>query len=137
MTATGKPLRIGTSGCPGSWTGVLRRIGGAVLVDCGHSHRNRDQGNSGRECIVRLIRTIRYDLDDQWIADHVQAAQRARSLGARITDDEARAKASTTLTAARATGVATEQILSWNGQPAMRFDGHRMVEEFPAITPAQ
>jgi hypothetical protein len=122
MTTT-QPLRFGTTGTAGCWTGVIRR-GSRIVVICGHTHSNRDYGNaSARDCIRSLVWTVRQDRDAHWIGMASAAAHRAASLGARLDVERAVTRAQATLDAARASGALTEQVngTGYNGTvPAVR-----------------
>lgn len=93
------PVRLAATGGSGAWRGALRQ-GSRTLVDCGHSHRNRDSGYSGsaRQCISTLVRAARNpELAVHVLGAAAASAAQARRMGARITDEEARAKAAATL----------------------------------------
>ena len=98
------PVRIATTGGSGSWRGAIRQ-GTRTLVDCGHAHANRDSGYSGsaRQCITTRIRAARSpELAEHVLGAAVAAAAGARQMGARLTDEEARAKAEANLDEIRA-----------------------------------
>lgn len=95
--------RLSYSGRPGAWTAVLRD-GRKVLVECGHSHRNRGDGrDNALSCGMGLVRAAYQPRVTAvlLVEQAVDAAGRARSLGARITNDEARTKILATIAAWR------------------------------------
>lgn len=97
-------LRLTTVGQSGAWRGALR-AGTRNLAACGHSHANRYTGHTGsaQRCMATLVRAARNpELADIVVAAAVAGAARARSLGARITDEEARERAEATLDDVRA-----------------------------------
>lgn len=98
------PVRLAMVGGSGAWRGALRQ-GTRTLVDCGHSHANRDSGYAGsaRQCISTLVRAARSpELAVHVLGAAAASAAQARRMGARITDEEARAKAAATLDEVRA-----------------------------------
>ena len=96
---TDAPVRLAATGGSGSWHGAIRQ-GSRTLVDCGHAHANRDTGYSGsaRQCITTRIRAARSpELAVYVLGAAAASAAGARRMGARITDEEARAKAAANL----------------------------------------
>lgn len=93
-------LRLTVVGGTGSWSAALRR-GTHTVTTCGHSHRNRDSGSAtARHCGAQLVRAARQpELAGRWVAAALASAARARSLGARLTDDQARTRAGDTAAA--------------------------------------
>jgi hypothetical protein len=53
-------LKIGFSGVPGSWTGVVRD-GKKIVVECGHLHPNRDSASTYKtaamQCMQQQVKT--------------------------------------------------------------------------------
>lgn len=95
--------RLTYSGKTGAWSAVLRD-GRRVLIDCGHSHRNRGDGrDNALSCGMGLVRAAYQPRVTGMllVEQAVEAAGRARSLGARFTDDEARTKIQATIDAWR------------------------------------
>lgn len=96
--------RLTYTGHPGAWRSALR-VGRKTLADCGHNHRNRDGGrDNAATCGAKLVTAARHDEHaNRFIGEAIGAA----TLGARITADEARATAQTTLDDWRAAIAAT------------------------------
>lgn len=95
-------LRLTTTGGTGHWRAALR-AGRTTLAECGHAHRNRDSGQgAARHCGRMLMAAVRDDeTAARFVTANVESAARARALGAKWTDDEARAKAEAVVAAWR------------------------------------
>lgn len=126
--------RLSYSGRSGAWTAVLRD-GRKVLAECGHNHRNRDSGidnawscGTGLALAARNRHTTAILIVDQAVA----SAGRARQLGARITNDEARAKAEATIAAWRE--VVTARDFHTKADWSQRVYGGRTCGCCPATT---
>lgn len=66
MTADGgADLKVGVTGGPGAWVGVLRGPKRRVLWSCGHTHVNRDMTTtwnvSARDCAAVVLDAIQND----------------------------------------------------------------------------
>jgi hypothetical protein len=92
------PLRLSYSGKPGQWTAALR-AGRRVVATCGHLHRNRDSGtDNANTCGIHHVIAARTKSSAELLVNKsLAAAGIARRLGARITDDAARATAESTI----------------------------------------
>jgi hypothetical protein len=91
---TTQQLRLATTGNAGAWAAALR-TGRRTVVDCGHAHKNRDSGRgAARTCGEKLTRAARDpEAAERETADRVAVAANARTLGARLSDSEARQQA--------------------------------------------
>lgn len=97
-TPSAVSLRLSYSGSAGAWTAVLR-AGSRIVATCGHVHHNRDSGQgNANTCGIRHVIAARHaSYAELLVNDALISAARARNLGARITDDEAREVAEQTI----------------------------------------
>lgn len=90
MTTTGtvmSELTVGYKGHAGAWTGVVK-LDGRVILDCGHTHQNRDHGRArpATTCALRLVNaatdlTRDGSLEKELHVDAIAACHRMVGLG--------------------------------------------------------
>ena len=92
-------MRLAVTGTSGRWQAALRSGHRRTLAECGHGHRNRDGGQANaRQCGELLIRAARNPHAAAAFRAHaVESAAAAQRAGARITLEEASARATATL----------------------------------------
>lgn len=54
----GVGFRIGSTGAPSAWTGVVRDAKGHIVATCGHSHPNRDNASTYKTAAVPCIKQL-------------------------------------------------------------------------------